>query len=129
MISDFVAELRSINDVETLVGNANIQPMVNKTKAERVIVYNVSNNFAEAFTTDSFAPIKANIQLDVYTRDYAELQTLKQSIINKFNNFRGPINNSIYIITASNVNTVIETVDSEDTQVFRTMIDLELYYN
>ncbi len=125
-IKDFVAELRPLVPE---VGTRTF-PLIDKGTELPSIVYNSRGLVGEAYVKDSVGLVETFIQLDVYSVDYEELDTLRTAITNHFNGFTGTFNSTAAdggtIVSSCSVITTREFVESQNPVVYRANIELNI---
>lgn len=122
----FVADLRAITNLSTLVGNR-IYPLAIPSNAGLpAINYRFSDGYPESFYRNSFGLIEYQLQLDVYASSYRVNQTIVDLITERYNGFQGALGSSNIIIQRANLTNVLNTIDaSSGEEVFRTVIELD----
>ena len=129
IIADFVAELRSIPDVLTFVSQR-IYPLIDKGDTLPSIVYNTRGGVRESYIRDSFGLRETFIQMDLYTEDYAQLDTLRDAIAERFNGFVGAFNAAAMsggtTVSSCQIVTTRDTLETQNPVVYRTTIELNI---
>lgn len=127
IITDLVAEIRAIPAVSSTVG-ARVFPLVDQGDTLPSITYNSRGGSLEAFVKGSFGLRDTFMQLDVYSADYAELDGIRNAIVDHFNGFIGNLNGSAddggSFITGATIENVRELVDTKSPIVFRVIIEI-----
>lgn len=126
---DFIAELRSISEVQTNIGERTF-PLVDRGHELPSIVYNMRGETRDSFTEGSFGLRETFVQIDIYHNSYGDLNTIRDAILMHFNGFIGYLNSSAddggtFVSSTSIINTR-ELVDQQDDTVYRAIIEINL---
>ena len=128
ILADFVAELRSIPALVVL-GNRTF-PLIDRSHELPSLVYNSRGLARESYVQGSFGLRETFIQMDLYSHSYAELDTLRDAIINHFNGFTGRFNSSAMDggtrVSSCSIVTTRELVESQNDQVYRAIIEINI---
>ena len=114
VIQDFVAHLSGIAEVNTFAGT-NIFPLLAAPGIDKFIVYTPRGGVRESRYIGSFATADLRIQLDIYSKSFAEIQVVKDAIIQTFNGFSGSLNTNsiIYRAIVDDVNVGLNGLDED----------------
>lgn len=125
IIVDFIAELSSITEVSTAV-DTRINPLIDDLHVLPTIVYNTRGGIRESYIKDSFGLRETFIQLDLYSKDYSELDIVRDAIISRFNGFTGHLNTDGALVSSSKVTTTRELPDGQNREVLRAIIEINI---
>ena len=124
LVEDFVAEVRAVTEVSTRVG-LRIYPVVDAGQELPSMVYNWRGLSRDSYTIGSFGLRDSFVQLDIYSADYAEVNTLRNAILERFNNFAGQLNSNTTVSSCKVINTR-EELDNTNRAVFRAIIEIQI---
>ena len=121
----FVAELRAITGLSALVGTRIYPLEIPSSSALPAIQYRFSEGFADPFYFGSFDLVQYQVQIDVYADDYRVNQQMVDLIVAHFNGFSGDFNSTEQAQRVI-VDNVLDTIDTSNGRVYRTIIELTI---
>jgi hypothetical protein len=115
-----------ITDVNTTLPTVQLHPVVNKTAVYPSATYSVRDGLRTQFYVGSEGLRTTNVIINLYSKSYAELQTLKGTVTARYHGFSG-------VIGSSTIQRVLITNILEDTTelptndiLYRCIIDIDL---
>ena len=126
VIEDFVGELRSI----PALAGIGTQPVINNSKQLPTIVYNSRGLVRESYVQGSFGLRNTLFQIDVYSEDYTQLNSLREAIIDRFHGFIGVFNEAAggtTIVSSCKVVTAREDLNDSNDNTYRASIELNIF--
>ena len=124
-LEDFRGELGGI----TALADITIEPVINNSKQLPAVVYNSRGLARQSYTIGSFGLRETFIQIDVYSNDYTQLNTLRNAIVEHFNGFTGTLDedsSGTTIVSSCQVVTTREDLDGANPNTYRSTIELNI---
>ena len=125
LISDIQSFITADDDLPNL---AQINPVVaNPAGTFPSLTFAVRDGFPDTFYRGSFDLTRMSVDLNLYSTNYTELQTLKFAILSRYNGFSGTLGTQTIdrIVVANSFDTFD---DDPSTKVYRVIIELDLTY-
>lgn len=127
LVQDFYAELSAIATVSSFAGTR-IYPLLARANQNDFIVYTpITGGIPEALYAGDLGLTEQTIQVDVYSRTFAENQTVIEAIITYFNGLTGVINSNT-IIGKAMASAKREMMDTSDSTLYRSSVDITFLY-
>ena len=118
LTKDFAAKLA------TATSPTRAYPAISKSTALPAVVYSGRGGIREAFYSGSYGLRETRFQIDVYSKSYSGVSTLKDSIISAFHGFSGTMGSSF--VSRSTVDSTLETFDDSGEKIYRIIIEITL---
>jgi len=118
LTKDFAAKLA------TATSPTRAYPAISKSTTLPAVVYSGRGGIREAFYSGSYGLRETRFQIDVYSKSYSGVSTLKDSIISAFHGFSGTIGSSF--VSRSTVDSTLETFDDSGEKIYRVIIEITL---
>ena len=119
MLSDFATHLA------TTFPNATISPMTNMASSFPAITFQVRDGMREQFYVGSEGMRRTKITLNIYTRTYVELQTIKDNLTTTYHGFSGTLGTAV--ISRMLISSYFEEQEkTPDDSLYRCILELEI---
>ena len=120
--TDFVAEL----ETTVPVVESKVFPLfIGATQDFPAISYTFSNGERQSFYVNSFGLEVYNVSLDIYSHSYVTNQEIYDALVTKFNGQTVVLNGNTMVQRAIVV-TTLNSIDPDDSSIYRTLLELEL---
>ena len=121
---DFRARLLADSDIAGLVGSR-IYPGIDKGTTLPSMVYSIDGGVPEIPFTGTSTTADYDVQLDFYTKTYADIANVRRDVLQQFNGFTGIMGNTT--VRWSRVDNTFEQIDQSDGHTFRVTFQLSLF--
>jgi hypothetical protein len=118
LTKDFAAKLSAA------VTPTRASPAVTSNTNLPAVVYSGRGGIREEFYTGSFGLRATRFQVDVYSKTYAEVVSLKDNVLAAFHGFTGAMGATN--VSRCTVDNTLETFTDNDEKVYRIIIDLTI---
>ena len=126
LAADLRFELLADTDISDIIGT-NLYPIVDSSKNKPTMVYNLRSGIPEVGMSGNTHLTSTDVQLDFYTDEYADIDVIRQRVIEIFHNKQIVIGeNDTTSIVQSYVTNTLETLDTSDGETLRLLIELTI---
>ena len=120
--TDFVAELEATVPIIT----GKVFPLfIGATASFPAVSYTFRDGERQSFYVNSFGLEVYTVTLDIYSNSYITNQEIYDALVTKFNG-QTVILNSNTVVQRAIVTTTLNSIDSDDSSIYRTLLELEL---
>jgi hypothetical protein len=120
LLSDFVS------DLTTTLPTVQLHPVVNKTAVYPSGTFSVRDGLRTQFYVDSEGLRTTNLVLNLYSKSYSELQTLKDAVTTRYHGLSGVVGSTtIQRVIITNLLEDTTELPTNDT-LYRCIIDLDI---
>lgn len=126
IMSDLIKSL--YQELVVVAGTVPVRPVVAITDKDLpVVVYSASGGVREAFFSGSYGIARTELTVNIYSKSYSQLQTLKDNVVNRFHGVSGEIGTSTKtIISKAYVDGVYDTYDEALDSAYRAIIQINV---
>ena len=122
--TDLYSTLTGDSGIAAVVGTR-VYPVIDRGASVPSIVYNFQNNFPRATMGQQTTIRRMDLQLDFFTKTYADIDTIRQRFNAIFNSRTFALGNTN--VTGSYISGSIETIDDDDDTTFRLITEVVIF--
>ena len=115
-------------ELKKVAGDVPVRPLVAITDKELpIIVYSLMGGQRDLFYSGSYGVARTELTVNVYSKSYLQLQSLKDNIVNHFHGMSGNIGKqTVTNIGKATVGTILDSFDDRLENVYRTIITVDV---
>lgn len=118
MTAQLIKDFRTA--LEVAVPSAAVKPALGKNVVLPAAVYSARNGMRDLFYKDSYGLRQTEFTVNIFSKTYAELQDLKESVVDAFHGFSGTLGTSA--VSKIEVVNILDGFDTEMETVHRSTI-------